>query len=130
MATPRTTAAPVPAACALGPGLRAYLTAGALSGPGRPILRLLGHAPPRVRFAVPEDKARSLSVGSLLAIETPSADHKGNATLLGMTPEVDNASGMVYATATVDTGEGADPQLSKGGLIVRVLPRQDARAEC
>jgi hypothetical protein len=37
MATPRTTAAPVPAACALGPGLRAYLTAGALDvlGEGR-----------------------------------------------------------------------------------------------
>jgi RND family efflux transporter MFP subunit len=101
-----------------------YLMPGALTGPGRPILRLLGHAPPRVRFAVPEEAAHNLAVDSSLVIETPSGDHRGSATLLGLTPEVDNASGMIYGTASVDTGMHTDPQFSKGGLIVRVFPHE------
>jgi RND family efflux transporter MFP subunit len=101
-----------------------YLMPGALAGPGRPILRLLGHAPPRVRFAVPEDMVHNLASEASLVIETPSGDHKGSATLLGLTPEVDNASGMIYGTASIDTGPNTDPQLSKGGLIVRVFPHE------
>jgi RND family efflux transporter MFP subunit len=105
-----------------------YLTPGALAGPGKPILRLLGHAPPRVRFAVPEEAAHDLSAAASLVIETPSGDHRGSASLLGLTPEVDNASGMFYATASVDTGINADPQFIKGGLIVRVYPRDQEEA--
>lgn len=105
-----------------------YLTPGALAGPGKPILRLLGHAPPRVRFAVPEEAARDFAEGASLVIETTSRDHKGSATLVGLTPEVDNASGMIYGTASVDVGPSTDPQFSKGGLIVRVfaLGREEA----
>jgi multidrug efflux pump subunit AcrA (membrane-fusion protein) len=77
-----------------------YLSAGALAGPGKPIIRLLGAGPPRVRFAVPEANAAAVSVGAPVTIEVGQSQVR--ATVSDRNPEVDVAAGMLYGTAMLE----------------------------
>jgi RND family efflux transporter MFP subunit len=49
-----------------------YLYAGAVAGPGHPIVRIIGQGQPRVRFALPDDEAPKLAVGMVVRIELGS----------------------------------------------------------
>ena len=54
-----------------------HLAPGALAGPGRPILRLLGESDPQVRFAVPEEQAATISAGSKVSVRVGPAAPAG-----------------------------------------------------
>jgi RND family efflux transporter MFP subunit len=98
-----------------------YIGKGALAGPGRFIVRLLGKGTPRVRFAVPELRAHTIAPNTLVSIEAPGNSTKATGTVVSITSEVDNASGMVYAVATVHPMQ-SDNAFARGGLVVRVRP--------
>jgi len=103
-----------------------YLSQGALAGPGKPIVRLLGKAPPQVRFAIPEDRAPTVAPDMPVTIQgQPDVDASG--LIVEVTPDVDDASGMFYARANVNLSPELAARLAKRGLVVRVLVRSDAR---
>jgi RND family efflux transporter MFP subunit len=97
-----------------------YLGRGALAGPGRPIVRLVGKGVPRVRFAVPQEQETAVTPNVIVSIVLPGTGQRASGTVVSVTREVDNASGMVYAVATLDA-HGADSPFARGGLVVRVL---------
>jgi RND family efflux transporter MFP subunit len=103
-----------------------YLSPGALAGPHRPLVRLLGHGEAKVRFAVPEDRARELTVGHPLQVHVEggkviaAAGKPLRAHVSAINPEIDSSSRMVYAAAAFDDA-GAAAGLSTG-VIARVFP--------
>jgi RND family efflux transporter MFP subunit len=101
-----------------------YLAPGALAGPGRPIARLLGRGEPRVRFAIPEERAGSVSVGSMVSVTIGPAGLPARGVVTGLAPEVDVSSRMVFAAATLEPapalpGTSAEPLST--GLLARVF---------
>jgi RND family efflux transporter MFP subunit len=108
-----------------------YLVPGALAGPGRPVLRLVGAGVPRVRFAVPEDldaRARAeLAPGRLVEVRVLTG-RRLHGRISGLSPEVDAASRMVFAAATLEATPADAGGLSTG-LVARVfLPPPAAEA--
>jgi RND family efflux transporter MFP subunit len=93
-----------------------YLSAGALAGPGRPIVRLLGAGPPRVRFAVPEEDATAVSVGAPITVEVGQSQVRG--AISDLNPEVDVSAGMLYGTAMLEDPATEAPP---AGAICRVF---------
>jgi RND family efflux transporter MFP subunit len=96
-----------------------YLDPGALAGPGRPVLRLLGASQPQVRFAVPEEHARELAVGRLIHVTVPPLRTTLDATIDRFTPEVDTGSRMLFATGNLDLSAELQGRISSG-VEVRV----------
>jgi RND family efflux transporter MFP subunit len=98
---------------------RRYLEPGALTGPGQPIVRLISSQDLIVRFAVPPERARSLSASQPVTVEIGGASIP--ATIEQISPEVDPPSGMVLMVAVLDPrfqgARGAEP-----GSAVRVHP--------
>jgi membrane fusion protein (multidrug efflux system) len=98
---------------------RRYLEPGALTGPGQPIVRLISSQDLIVRFAVPPERARSLSASQPVTIEVDGTSLP--ATIEQISPEVDPPSGMVLMVAVLDPrfqgARGAQP-----GSAVRVHP--------
>jgi multidrug efflux pump subunit AcrA (membrane-fusion protein) len=78
-----------------------YLYAGAVAGPGHPIVRIIGQGQPRVRFALPDDEAPKLAVGMVVRIELGSPPLRIPASVISIAPQVDTASGMVFALASL-----------------------------
>ena len=102
-----------------------HLTAGALAGPGRPILRLLAEGEPHVRFAIPEEQAAAISAGAPVDIRVGPRRLPARGRVVGVAPEVDAASRMVFATAALEPAATAQPLST--GLIARVfLPGSQA----
>jgi RND family efflux transporter MFP subunit len=109
-----------------------YLSPGALAGPNRPLVRLLGRGEVKVRFAVPEDRAREMTVGRPLQVRVdrgnvmgPAGNDVGvgpplRAHLSAINPEIDSSSRMVYAAAAFD--DAAAAAALSTGLIARVFP--------
>lgn len=97
---------------------RRYLEPGALSGPGQPVVRLIGGGSLIVRFAAPPEQARSLSASDPVRVET--GGHSLRAVVEQVSPEVDPPSGMVILVATLDPSSGP----VKPGSVVRVHPRE------
>jgi RND family efflux transporter MFP subunit len=99
-----------------------YLAAGAQAGPGRPIVRLAGAGEPRVRFAIPEDRAQSVIPGRFVDVAISPLNLTLRGRITGLSPEVDASSRMVYATAALEepTGDGGASRLHTG-LITRVF---------
>jgi RND family efflux transporter MFP subunit len=110
-----------------------YLSPGALAGPNRPLVRLLGHGEIKVRFAVPEDRAHELTVGQPLQVRVDGG--KGSlgsragtsmpAHVSALNPEIDSSSRMVYAAATFE--DAAAAAALSTGLIARVFPETGAQ---
>jgi RND family efflux transporter MFP subunit len=92
---------------------RRYLEAGALAGPGQPIVRLISTGDLIVRFAVPPEQARPLVPKQPVTVESEGAALQ--ATIEQVSPEVDPPSGMVLLVAALDTGARVKP-----GSVVRV----------
>jgi membrane fusion protein, multidrug efflux system len=97
-----------------------YLAPGALAGPSRPVARLVGRAAPRVRFAVPEDRARGVDLGRAVDVRLRGADQPLRGRVTGVEPEIDTSSRMIYAAAALDSLE-PDAQSLSTGLIARVF---------
>jgi multidrug efflux pump subunit AcrA (membrane-fusion protein) len=97
-----------------------HLTAGALAGPGRPILRLLGEGDPQVRFAVPEEQAAAITAGRRVNVRVGPQRLLVQGRVVAVTPEVDASSRMVFAAAALEQATDSPPALSTG-LIARVF---------
>jgi membrane fusion protein (multidrug efflux system)/multidrug efflux system membrane fusion protein len=96
-----------------------YLTAGAMAGPGKAIVRLVGSGEPRVRFALPEDRASEVAPGRLIDVAIAQLGQSVRGKVTGVSPEVDASSRMVYATATLEPRAPGAAKLTTG-LITRV----------
>lgn len=93
-----------------------YAEAGSIVGPGRPIFRLVDVDKPWVRFAMPQREARAVASSR---VDVSMEEFIMAATVHKVAPEVDPASGMVIAEATLDeTSVKVVP-----GTVVRVMPR-------
>ena len=109
-----------------------YLATGALAGPGRPIVRLVGRGQPRVRFAVPEERAQAVGLGQPVEVRIAGAARPLTGRITGVSPEIDSASRMVYAAAAFDAAQAPAAALATG-VIARVflagaaMPRNEAR---
>jgi multidrug efflux pump subunit AcrA (membrane-fusion protein) len=97
-----------------------HLAAGALAGPGRPILRLLGEGAPQVRFAIPEEQAAAITAGSLVNVRVGPQRLPIRGRVVGVAPEVDASSRMVFASAALEQVTGSSQALSTG-VIARVF---------
>jgi RND family efflux transporter MFP subunit len=100
--------------------VESYLAAGALAGPGRPVVRLAARAEPRVRFAVPEESRGRLQPDTVLRVELaqPRASLRGRVTAVNA--DVDDASGMIFATAALEP-PAPDPGPLATGVLARVF---------
>ena len=94
-----------------------YLDTGAQASPSRPILRLLGSAGLRVRFAIPEDAPRGLAPGAPIHVRLPREGPVLSGQVENIAPEVDASSRMIFALARLDVPPGAEVP---AGLVVRV----------
>jgi len=96
--------------------------AGATIAAGAPIVRLVGRDELRLRFAVPPDRARELTVGGAVeaTIETLAAPVP--AEVRQVSPALDPASGMVLAEAQLDIDDATRAEL-RPGLAAQVRPR-------
>ena len=92
---------------------RRYLEAGALAGPGQPIVRLISGGDLIVRFAVPPEQARTLASAQPVVVQAEGAELR--ATIEQVSPEVDPPSGMVLLVAKLDEKAAVKP-----GSVVRV----------
>jgi RND family efflux transporter MFP subunit len=101
-----------------------YLAPGALAGPGRAIVRLLGRGAPRVRFAIPEERAGTISVGAMVNITVGPAGLAARGRVTGLSPEIDVSARMVFAAATLEPAPappGASAEPLSTGLLARVF---------
>ncbi|NRD51668.1 efflux RND transporter periplasmic adaptor subunit [Corallococcus exiguus] len=103
-----------------------YLDTGAMVAPGRAVFHLIRSGAQQVRFAIPEDQAASLSVGTRLSVEVPSLGQVLEGRVENLAPEVDAASRMLLAIASVPR-EGHAPVPS--GVVVRVFVQKDAASQ-
>lgn len=96
-----------------------YADAGAIVGPGHPVVRLITEEAPRVRFAVPEDRIEDIAVGARVRIElkTPRLILVG--VVETVAPEIDSAARMFFVVATLQA-----PPRSRwsSGRVARVAP--------
>ncbi len=98
-----------------------YLDPGALVHAQTPIIRLISAAALRVRFAVPEDEARTLKLGKGITARLPALGTELRGTIETVAPEVDPAARMIFVEAKlqVPTAAAARPAT---GLLARVTP--------
>lgn len=99
------------------------LTAGALAGPGRPIVRLQGQSSPRVRFAVPENAVTTIKAGAPVLLRLGSNATRVPGTVVSMNPQIDPASRMAYGAAEIAKEPLAALSLSTG-IVARVYVDQ------
>ena len=97
---------------------RRYVDPGALTGPGQPVVRLIGDGSLIVRFAAPPEQARSLRAATRLSISTE--DGSVPAVIESVSPEIDPPSGMVIVVAALDPAAGVKP-----GSVVKVRREGD-----
>jgi RND family efflux transporter MFP subunit len=106
-----------------------YLYAGAIAGPGRPIVRIVSAGEPKVRFAVPPEGSGEVTPDAAVEVALPSIAGRIRANVLSVSPQVDVYSGMVYAVASLprQTSAEMNQRLATGGVLVRVFPSQTTR---
>lgn len=90
---------------------------GELVKPGRPLFRLIGMAPSRVRFAVPPESAQLLRVGQPIELCAGHPAQLRRGTVATVEPVVDIAAQMIIAEAALDAETSAAVQK---GIEVRV----------
>ena len=95
---------------------------GALVTQGTPIARLVADDDLWVRFAVPPGEAPWATLGKLAYIVVDESGHRTPARVEHVAPEVDDASGMVFAEARL-TVSAAFRESIRPGMAARVHPR-------
>ncbi|MCU1277368.1 MAG: HlyD family secretion protein [bacterium] len=101
-----------------------YVDVGAMIHKGAPLVRLIEGGELRVRFAIPEERADAIAIADPVRIVV------GNLTLPGVVekiaPEIDAASRMLFAEASIAVPTGARNRV-RSGQVTRV--RTTERAE-
>lgn len=92
---------------------RRYVDAGALVGPGQPVVRLIGNGGAIVRFAASPGEAASLRSGAPVVVVSDAGELP--AIVEWVSPEVDPPSGMLIAVAALERTAAVKP-----GSVVRV----------
>jgi multidrug resistance efflux pump len=100
-----------------------YLDPGALVTSGRPILHLLADGAQQVRFAISEAHAPGVRVAHRVWLELRGQPTRLEGRVESVSPEVDSASRMVLAIASVAPQPGFRLPL---GSVVRVRVEQQA----
>jgi membrane fusion protein (multidrug efflux system)/multidrug efflux system membrane fusion protein len=93
-----------------------YLDPGARVQAGMPLLRLLQASEFRVRFALPEARSGSASPGLPISVLLPALGQTFPGQIESIAPEVDAASRMVFALATLQ----APSDTVRAGMAARV----------
>jgi RND family efflux transporter MFP subunit len=75
---------------------------GAGTGPGAPVVRLLGQGGLRVRFAVPPEDARAFAPGNPVMVDIEGSDGEERGTVRQVSPELDAPSRLVFIEAELD----------------------------
>ena len=95
---------------------------GATVGPGTPIVSLVGESGLRLRFAVPPERARELTVGGKVAVDIDTVTGPVDALVRQISPALDPASQMVLAEAELALDAPHLAEL-RPGLAAWVRPR-------
>jgi RND family efflux transporter MFP subunit len=93
-----------------------YLDPGARVQAGMPLLRLLQASEFRVRFALPEARSGKVAPGLPVSVLLPALGQTFPGRIEGIAPEVDTASRMVFALATLQASNDA----VRAGMAARV----------
>ena len=95
-----------------------YLDAGTLVNQGTPIVRLISDGGLLTRFAMPPEDARAVRIGSRIRIVIEDLGTHLAGVVEHMAPEIDAASQMLFAEASVET----DPSITvPSGAMARVV---------
>jgi RND family efflux transporter MFP subunit len=79
---------------------------GAGTGPGAPVVRLLGEGGGlRIRFAVPPEDARAFAPGQAVLVDVDGSPSEERATVRQVSPELDAPSRLVFVEATIDRSD-------------------------
>jgi RND family efflux transporter MFP subunit len=79
-----------------------YVNPGAMVSPLVPVVRLVSADDLRVRFAVPEQSAGALSLGMAVQVDVSTVNVPLRGMVENIAPEIDIASGRVYADAKLE----------------------------
>jgi RND family efflux transporter MFP subunit len=96
-----------------------YVDAGAMAGPTRPVVRLLGSRDARVRFAVTEESAGRITAGMRAWLTVRAFDRPLPLRVESVAPEVDTAARVIFAVARVEAPAPILRKLSDG-MVGRV----------
>lgn len=96
-----------------------YSDAGAMAGPTRPVIRLLGSRDARVRFAVTEENAGRVTAGMRAWLTVKALPRPLPLRVESVAPEVDTAARVIFAVAHVDAPAAVLAKLSDG-MVGRV----------
>lgn len=100
-----------------------FVDPGATVTPATPIVRLIAADRPGVRFAVPEERARSLAPGAKLRIRMETLAATFDGAVESISPEIDAASRLVFTEARVDVPEAWRAKVAPGATVrVSVAP--------
>ncbi|HJZ88935.1 MAG TPA: efflux RND transporter periplasmic adaptor subunit [Polyangia bacterium] len=100
-----------------------YVDSGAVVGPGRPVVRLVGEVAPRVRFAVPEDRASDVRLHAPVMVEIKTYRLSLPGLVENVAPEVDVAARMIFAVASVKVPADWAGRIPSGTVVrVAVAP--------
>ncbi|MBA2540988.1 MAG: efflux RND transporter periplasmic adaptor subunit [Deltaproteobacteria bacterium] len=91
---------------------------GSTVAPGTAIVRIVGRGGPRLRFAVPPERARALTLGTKVTASVETIPTPITAIVQQVSPALDPASGMIMIEAEIET-PGAD---LRPGLAATVRP--------
>ncbi|RKH44148.1 HlyD family efflux transporter periplasmic adaptor subunit [Corallococcus llansteffanensis] len=97
------------------------LDPGAAVRAGAPILRLSRTGPARVRFALPVERLGAVVPGARVRVELPGLGRAFTGSVESVSPEVDAASEMIFALASLGT-EGGSLEGVVVGAEARVTP--------
>ncbi len=75
---------------------------GSTVAPGAPIVRIVGRGGPRLRFAVPPDRARTLTLGTKVTAKVDTIAASITAVVQQISPALDPASGLILVEAEID----------------------------
>ena len=75
---------------------------GSTVAPGAPIVRIVGRGGPRLRFAVPPDRARTLTLGTKVTAKVDTIATPVTAVVQQVSPALDPASGLILVEAEIE----------------------------
>ncbi len=96
-----------------------YRDAGNRVEAGAAVLRIVGHGSMRLRFAVPPQLGRTITVGTKVTATVETVPNPITATVKQVSPAIDPASGMIIVEAELEGTTGAELQ---AGLAATVRP--------
>ncbi|MFY9820861.1 MAG: efflux RND transporter periplasmic adaptor subunit [Thermoanaerobaculia bacterium] len=94
-----------------------FADAGALVGPGTPVVRLISAGDLMVRAAVPPEEARHLTPGKPVTATVRTLGLAVPGTIQRIAPEVDAASQMVLIEVRLDLAAGSESRLQTGQVV-------------